>query len=394
MNIIKQKNEKDFEYKVRLCIAKLNKEIDLDWFEMVNLLHLDCSADHLRKLSYGYKEYHDFIQENPNVTNNKAILKEIEDKTIELEKEKIKLYDQKREYRKLIREMARWEHLEEVVKESVLELEQHKPLFNVYSDSYRYTGRNELVVMLSDWHYGLECDNFWNTFNESVFNLRIEKLLHKIIEIGERHNTATLNIFALGDMVNGLIHTTTRIFNSEDVIAQSKVVAETLSYICEYLSPYFEKINFYNSNGNHDRVVANKNDNLDEESFSYLITWFMKARLRESKKVKIHENIYDKGIIVTDICGHTFIGVHGDKDKPASSTYKLPNILGIKPKFMLMGHYHSNFEKNESGIDIIVNGSLSGVDSYAKERRLVSQPMQKIMVINQLGRECTYNVEL
>ena len=61
---------------------------------------------------------------------------------------------------------------------------------------------------------------------------------------------------------------------------------------------------------------------------------------------------------------------------------------------MLMGHYHSNFEKNESGIDIIVNGSLSGVDSYAKERRLVSQPMQKIMVINQLGRECTYNVEL
>lgn len=140
--------------------------------------------------------------------------------------------------------MARWEHLEEVVKESVLELEQHKPLFNVYSDSYRYTGRNELVVMLSDWHYGLECDNFWNTFNESVFNLRIEKLLHKIIEIGERHNTATLNIFALGDMVNGLIHTTTRIFNSEDVIAQSKVVAETLSYICEYLSPYFEKINF------------------------------------------------------------------------------------------------------------------------------------------------------
>ncbi len=32
MNIIKQKDEKEFEYKVRLCIAKLNKEIDLDWF--------------------------------------------------------------------------------------------------------------------------------------------------------------------------------------------------------------------------------------------------------------------------------------------------------------------------------------------------------------------------
>lgn len=394
MNIIKQKDEKEFEYKVRLCIGKLNKEIDLDWFEMVELLHLDCSADHLRKLSYGYKEYHDFIQENPNVTNNEAILKEIEDKTIELEKEKIRLYDQKREYRKLIREMARWEHLEEVVKEAVLKLEHYKPLFNVYSDKYSYTGKSELAVMLSDWHYGLECDNFWNTFNESIFNLRIEKLLHKIIEVGRRHNTATLNLFALGDMVNGLIHTTTRITNSEDVITQSQVVAETLCYMCEYLSPYFKEINFYNTNGNHDRVTANKNDNLDEESFSYLITWFMKTRLRGSKKVKIHENIYDKGIIVTEICGHSFIAVHGDKDKPTTSTYKLPNILGLNPRFVLMGHFHSNFEKNESGIDIIVNGTLSGVDAYAKEKRLVSQPMQKIMIINEKGRECTYNVEL
>ena len=59
-----------------------------------------------------------------------------------------------------------------------------------------------------------------------------------------------------------------------------------------------------------------------------------------------------------------------------------------------MGHFHSNFEKNERGIDIIVNGTLSGVDAYAKEKRLVSQPMQKIMIINEKGRECTYNVEL
>lgn len=394
MSIVKQKDEKDFEYKVRLCMAKLNKEIDLDWSEMVELLKLDCSADHLRKLSYGYKEYYDFIQENPNVSNNEAILKEIEDKTVELEKEKIKFYDQKREYKKLIREMARWEHLEDIIKKSVLELEHYKPLTIANLNKFTFDGNNELIVMLSDWHYGLECDNFWNTFNESIFNLRIEKLLHKIIEVGKRHNTATLNLFALGDMINGLIHVTSRIANNEDVIAQSQVVAETLSFMCEYLTPYFEEINFYNTNGNHDRVTANKNDNLDEESFSYLITWFMKARLKENKKVKIHENIYDKGIIVTQICGHTFVAVHGDKDRPISITHKLPNILDIKPRFVLMGHYHSNFEKNESGIDIIVNGSLSGVDNYAKEKRLVSQPMQKIVVINQLGRECTYNVEL
>ena len=60
--ILKRKNnETDFEYKVRLCIAKLNKEIDLDWIEIVDLLGLDCSSDHLRKLSYGYKEFEEHI---------------------------------------------------------------------------------------------------------------------------------------------------------------------------------------------------------------------------------------------------------------------------------------------------------------------------------------------
>lgn len=394
MNICKQENEKDFEYKVRLCIAKLNREIDLDWSEMVELLRLDCSSDHLRKLSYGYKEYYDFIQENPSVCNEEAILNEIEEKTLSLEKEKIKFQDQRRELRKLIRELARWEHLEETVDKSIKELSKIKPLHINEEKVFKNFLDNELVVMLSDWHYGLECDNHWNTFNKDVFNLRIEKLIHKIIEVSKTHRASALNIFSLGDMVNGLIHTTTRIANSEDVIMQTQIVAETLSYMCNYLSPYFEEINFYNTNGNHDRVTANKNDNLDEESFSYLINWFMKARLKDNKKIKIKENIYDKGIIVADICGHTFFGVHGDKDKPNNSISDLTNMLKLFPRFILMGHYHSNYETNKKGIDVIVNGSLSGVDSYAKEKRLVSQPMQKILVINKHGRECTYDVEL
>lgn len=52
----KLQNESDFQYKVRLCVAKLNKEIDLDWIEIIEQLGLDVSSSHLRKLAYGYKE--------------------------------------------------------------------------------------------------------------------------------------------------------------------------------------------------------------------------------------------------------------------------------------------------------------------------------------------------
>lgn len=394
LDILRTNSENDFEYKARLCTAKLNREIDLDWSEIVNLLGLECSSDHLRKTAYGIKEYADHIRENPNkFTESEAILKEIEDEKLELMKEKVKYQDQKREYNKLIRESARFEQTQETIEKSILELEKIKPLNKLKDRNYGLVNDNEIVVLLSDWHFGLECENHWNVFNSDIFEHRIETLMHKIIEVGKLHNAHTVHLFALGDMVNGLIHTTTRISNNENVIEQTQVVAETLSYMCNYLSSYFN-IKFYNTNGNHDRVTANKNDNLDEESFSYLITWFMRARLKYNSKIEIIPNTIDKGIVVADICGHKVFAVHGDKDRPLSSIDSLTNMLKEFPRFIFMGHFHSNFEANRKGIDVIVNGSLSGVDTYAKEKRLYSQPMQKVMIFNKKGRECCYDVEL
>lgn len=54
-------NESDFEWKKRLCIAKINKECDMDWCEIVSLLGLDISADHLRKTAYGIYEYDEYL---------------------------------------------------------------------------------------------------------------------------------------------------------------------------------------------------------------------------------------------------------------------------------------------------------------------------------------------
>ena len=61
-------NETQFEYKLRLCKAKINKEIDLDWQEIVELLNIDMSADHLRKTAYGLIEYDDYIHGFGGVT--------------------------------------------------------------------------------------------------------------------------------------------------------------------------------------------------------------------------------------------------------------------------------------------------------------------------------------
>ena len=61
-NIYKQREgETFFEWKVRLGLMKLNKETDLDWAELLEILEWDISPDHYRKLSYAYKEYDEYI---------------------------------------------------------------------------------------------------------------------------------------------------------------------------------------------------------------------------------------------------------------------------------------------------------------------------------------------
>ena len=57
MDLNRQNNETAFEHKLRLCKSKINREIDLDWAEIAELLKLDVSADHLRKTAYGIVEY-------------------------------------------------------------------------------------------------------------------------------------------------------------------------------------------------------------------------------------------------------------------------------------------------------------------------------------------------
>lgn len=61
MNLNRIDGETDFEWKLRLCLAKKNKELDADWIEIRDVLGIDLSPDQLRKVAVGYQEYHDYI---------------------------------------------------------------------------------------------------------------------------------------------------------------------------------------------------------------------------------------------------------------------------------------------------------------------------------------------
>ena len=62
-------NESLIAWQIRCCLAKKRKETDLDWIEIKDMLGLDITPDHLRKLSCGIELYDNFIHNNPMIDN-------------------------------------------------------------------------------------------------------------------------------------------------------------------------------------------------------------------------------------------------------------------------------------------------------------------------------------
>lgn len=85
---LRKEDENDFEYKARLLKYKLEDKEDIDWQEIVQLLNLQCSSDHLRKTGYGFLEAYNHMKTNINKNiEEDDISKQNYKTTIELNKD-------------------------------------------------------------------------------------------------------------------------------------------------------------------------------------------------------------------------------------------------------------------------------------------------------------------
>lgn len=392
--LLQQENESYDEWRYRIVTAKVNKEIDLDWIEIRDLLKVDCSPDHLRKMGQGIADVYTYFKNKGKESFGlDDFTKEIDLKQRELDKMKVQFRDQRREYNKLIMFDGRFDNLKQEIIESVKELSTYKPL--TWKQPLPYpSSEREGVLLLSDWHYGIESNNYWNKFNPKIFIERIKTLTKKAIEYGKEAKLKKLHVFSLGDQISGLIHVSVRVQQAEDTIRQVMVVSETISEMLTELSSHFEEVLFYNVRGNHDRITPSKHEQIAKESFADLIPWYVKPRTQHIKNLRVMENTYDDEMIVADVCGHKVIGVHGHKDRVSEVAANLTTMLRIIPTTICMGHYHHNWEKEFNNIDVVVNSTLSGIDEYARDIRRISKPMQKMLVFDTSGQINTYKILL
>ena len=384
------------DWKYRIIFDKIDKKIDMSWAEICTYLGLSCSGEHLRKIAYGIREYAKYLENKEEVSRGASRsgtrFSELEEKEMNLAREKMRMQDQKRELRKMLREWARAEHIQDEIKKAI-DAAGKLPSLHTKMPKKIKSGRDG-VLLLSDWHVGQYCSNIENTFNDKVFLDRISELTEKTIKYGRMHRIEKLHTFCLGDFINGLIHVTTRINNTENVIKQSMLAAETLAKMVGRLSEEFPDVDLYFVRGNHDRVSANKKESIAGESFFDLIPWYLKARMEGIKNVKFHENEIDEEIICADVRGKKCFGVHGHRDKMDKAVQNLALLTKFIPDYVFMGHYHHAQEEDIDGTDVIVNGSLCGTDEYAMNLRRTANVSQKFMIFDDTGRICTYDVKV
>lgn len=343
-----------------------------NWNALVSELHLDCTGNAFRKRVEKYIKHHPEVFDNK--TEGEVYLNDY------VEQQKVR--DWYNAYRRDIRQEVRIENLKDEIRRaadkfSKIEFEKDLEFYpEVLSNN------NEAVLLLSDLHIGVDCDNYYNKYNLTIAMNRLNRLAERTISYCQRNYVKILHVLNLGDMIQGLIHTNARIESQMDVAEQIMMAGELISKFMTKIRGAAPEITYRSVFDNHSRVIASKEDHIEKEQFSRLIDWFIMERLKESG-IKFVDNDIDGGIGSLTICGRKMLFAHGHQDSRNGS---MQNFVGLTREwvdYICLAHYHNPATKEFQGCKVFINGSIVGCESYAFGKRLFTEPSQKLLIFTE-----------
>lgn len=393
---LRKDNEDDLDYAMRIIeIKKEERPDDLDWEDIVKLLGVELNKDSLRKsqdtMYGGLAVYNKMKQKNNN--NDLSYEQEIIQQTQELKKERMKIADERNALNRLLRSESRKESIESLMKECANIVAKENPITPL--EHYTTEGEEQVAVLtLSDFHYGLVINEFNNKYNPEIFIERINHLMAKVEEYINLNGITTLYVLGLGDYFNGIIHTTTRLENRENIVKQVMNVSEKLAQMLIELSRYVV-IYYYDVTDNHGRVFPNKDDWQNRDNFSLFVKWYLQGRFEDISYINIMDNEYNEEIGSIEIFGRNYAFTHGHRDKIENVVQNLSLMTKKVYDAIFIGHGH-HFAANEiHGTYVYMNGTLSGTDEYANNIRVTSNPSQNLFIIGKdNGIKCQYLIKL
>ena len=375
-------NESVVEYKQRIYTGKYEGSLRLTWDEISTLFASEIGARY--SSTKWRREYKKWLQQEGEEVELEDELKDI---LFELQKERVKVSDERTQNRAYVRRISREETLVEIGKTAAEIIGGKKSLIPFISNTpdNERANQGEAILQLSDWHFGIEVDNPWNTFNPEVCRERVAKLLKETLSFCYTFGVSKLHLVNLGDLIAGRIHSSIRYESRCDVVSQTIEVSEMLAEFITALTSDGITVRYYDCFDNHSRLEPIKSDSLELETLCRITPWYLETRLKNDKKFSIHHNEFGGDIITFEVLDGKYVvsGVHGHKDKPNKVVESLTLFTKQPYDLVLTAHLH-HFSCDERNETIVVsNGSLMGTDSYAKDLRLSSRASQNIILVTE-----------
>ena len=405
-DLLRNADESELAYIYRLGKLRDNGIIDMTWTELAEVLNRNLREpdEYLSESAYRKKYnvlrqgYEEIFSKNDNVD----LCEEIVMLRRELEKEKIKLRDEKNDYRRIIREQARKESLEDFLGDAAKNLNEKLPLISIThnvgtSICKEKPIRREALLCLSDFHYGMETNNIWNKYNTTICVDRVRKCVNYAKRYIKLNGIQVLKISLLGDFAHGAIHSCP-IYSRIDVCDQLMQVSEILAQAINELSDVVETVDIYSCYGNHMRTVQKKEYSKESDNMEKIIPWWLEQRLKDNLKVTIHYSEF-KEFTLINMAGYNVVCVHGSglnfKDIGVTTSLLFNKLFDVDVDYTVSGDKHHLEEVERFGIESILIRSLCGTDDYANNNRLYGKAGQTLMIFNEdYGRECTYHIPL
>lgn len=399
----KLSDETQDQYFYRIC--KMKDSLGFTWPQIADIMNDELGCD---KGESAYRKDWAAFQRifNANIdklVGESACIDDIRAEMRNLQKERKKLQTEKLEYNRWLREEARDELIVEHICEAIKSL---PPLDipNVLPANVvgRIHGEREGCLLIADPHYGVDLKitglfgEVINEYSPEIFESRMWNLLTQVVDICKKEGFSSLNVYDLGDEIDGLLRVS-QLFKLrygviESTVRYGRFITEWLNELSKHIHVKYQMVK--DSNHCQLRMLNQPKNTFKDENISYIIAEKLIDRLENNPNFEFIQN--PTGYIFDNLAGYNVLGIHGETNKLEQAIKDFSKTYGVTIDFLVGGHKHHQDSQN-IGIqsDVIGAPSIIGVDDYALSLHKTSDPGATLFVLEKnKGKVLEYNIKL
>lgn len=380
-------------------IKRKQKDPSIEWQDITDFRNEYFKyPEHRDTIRKGSKLLLEYIQAGWDLSPSSSILNS-NTELLELKKERMKIQTEKLELNKWLRELSRDELIAEKIVDAIHELHP----MDIPDPIIPLNMKKEYLLTLSDAHYGVEfCIKdlygyIMNEYSPRIFENRMWDLFYQITEQIKTDHIKVLNIFDLGDDLDGLLRANSQLMQLKYGVIDSSILyanflSEWLNELSHYVKIKFQMVK--RSNHNQLRLVGQPKNAFPDEDMSKSMLVFIKERLKDNPNITIIEN--PTGLAYAQLGTYTILGGHFETKNLADELKNYSKTYGVPIDYIFSGHWHSSFS-GDVGIDseYISVRSLMGINPYSMQINKTAPAGASMFVFEQgKGITCEYRYKL